>query len=95
MIPAFEMAASVANPIEAVDEMALSLDRARAVLAGNNTDLVEEIAQGSDVPAAIAERAMQMWMINVVVLEKLDEIGKVLERASAQIRRASPVGAAA
>ena len=91
MADSFTMTPTINDPVQVVTDMALSLERVVALLANTNSDLmefvVERLAGGDD--KAVHRIASNIWCMNEVAIEKLEEIQLLLGEVETPLRALS------
>ena len=81
------MAPTINDPVQVVTDMALSLERVLALLVNTNSDFMEFLVErlsGGD--KAVHKIASNIWCINEVAIEKLEEIQLLLDRVETPLR---------
>lgn len=86
MAESFTVTTRVNDPIAVVNDMHLSLDRVTSMLATTNNDYMEYVVghlneQGS----SIHRIAYNVWCINQIAVEKLQEITRLLGEAEGDL----------
>ncbi|WP_267419134.1 hypothetical protein [Sphingomonas sp. GC_Shp_1] len=87
----FTVTHRVNDPIAVVNDMALSLDRVTSMLATTNNDYMEHVVGHlNDQRSSIHRIAYNVWCINQIAVEKLQEITKLLDEAEGQLLSLRP-----
>ena len=81
MTDSYTMTPTVTEPVQTVEEMTLSLERVMLLLAGSNSDYMDYVVGELKTNRSLHRVAFNVWCINQIVVEKLDEIHKVLAEA--------------
>jgi hypothetical protein len=81
MASSFTLDATIADPVRAVSDMALSLDRVATMLASSNTDLMECVVSTLDDATSTHRVAYAAWCAAMIAAEKMKEIAGVLDQA--------------
>ncbi|WP_066781274.1 hypothetical protein [Sphingomonas sp. CCH5-D11] len=88
MAESFTMTATVINPVRVVSDMSLSLERVIALMANSNSDFMEYVVERlSGGEQSLHRVASNIWCINQVGIEKLEEIQKLLGEAEGPLLR--------
>jgi hypothetical protein len=82
----FTVTRTVNDPIAVVNDMALSLDRVTSMLATTNNDYMEYVVgRLNDERSSIHRIAYNVWCINQIAVEKLQEISALLDEAEGEL----------
>lgn len=86
MAESFTITTTVNDPIAVVNDMALSLDRVTSMLASANSDYFQHIVGHLlDQDSSIHRLAYNVWCINQIAVEKLQEITRLLGDAEGEL----------
>lgn len=87
MADSYTITATIIEPVQLVADMSLSLERVGALLANTNSEYMEHVVESLLKDGGSLHRlAYNIWCINQVAIEKLEEIRDLLGDAEGALR---------